>query len=172
MRSTDFDASFGRTVADERTVRSVAKLSLATVALVGLLLVVSLLPGLDRLAPAAGVSVAAVITGLVSLAVAGLLVVLASGIAALVRELVTGPAELIESIATGCYWLVVLAAVLVAHRGLAALVVPLLGGATIVYDLLFLLLALPPLALAAVALYDALDPAADRLADRVAVEDR
>jgi len=61
--------------------------------------------------------------------------------------------------------------VLVAHRGLAGVFRPLFGGLAWLYDVAFLLLALPAIAIVAVRLYTSLDPAADLIADRVAGED-
>jgi membrane protein implicated in regulation of membrane protease activity len=65
------------------------------------------------------------------------------------------------------FWLVVLTAVLVAHGGLSAVFLPFLGDAAWVYDLAFLLLALPPVVAIAGYLYASLDPGAEAVADRV-----
>lgn len=66
------------------------------------------------------------------------------------------------------YWLGVLAAVLVAHRGLAGVVAPFGGGFVWLYDVGFLLLSIPAIAFVAVRLYATLGPGADLLADRIA----
>ena len=58
-----------------------------------------------------------------------------------------------------------LAAVIVAHWGLAPAVTSLIP--TWVYDVGFLVLSLPPLAFVAARLYHTLDPAADLVTDRV-----
>lgn len=68
------------------------------------------------------------------------------------------------------YWLSILAAVLVAHWGLAPLVAGVFDSLLWVYDTAFLLLALGPLLVIAVRRYASLDPAADAFAERVSGE--
>ncbi|MFC7140649.1 hypothetical protein ACFQMA_12550 [Halosimplex aquaticum] len=149
-------------------VESASKVLLGTGALVFVLLLASLLPGLDRLLPETRVTLAAVIGALATLAVVGLLLYLASGLAALTRLALDGPAAIVEHVASAVHWLVVLAAVLVAHAGLAPAVTPLLDGARGTYDVAFLLLALAPLVIVAARLSVAVDPLAELVADSVA----
>jgi len=156
-----------RDAVDESTLRSSIRLLLAAVGLVFLLFLVSLLPGLDRLVPQTPVSFAALVGAVVTLAVVGLLVVLAPMLASLVRVTLAEPKELVEHLASVVLYFVLLVAVLVAHQGLAAAVTPFLGGAAWLYDIAFLLLSLPPLIVVAVRLYAALDPATDLLTRKV-----
>lgn len=150
------------------TVRSVAKLLLAIVSLTVVLYLGTLLPGVDRLVPQTPISFAAVITAIVTVALAGLLVLTAPKLASLTRMTLGGPKDVVENVASVVYWLVVLAAVLVAHRGLAGAVTPLFDGFVWLYDAVFLLAALPAVAFVAARLYASIDPGAEFVADRVA----
>lgn len=150
------------------TVRSVSKILLGAAALVFVAYLVSLLPGVDRLVPQTPVTFAALIGAFVTLVVVALLLSAAPKLAELTRMALGGPQEVIENFASLVYWLVVLAAVLVAHAGLAGALVPFLGGVAWLYDVAFLLLALPAVAFVAARLYASIDPTAELLADRVA----
>ncbi|WP_290813304.1 hypothetical protein [Halovivax sp.] len=162
MLSTRSSRSY-RPAADRRTVRAICKLVLATLALLLVVFLVGLLPGID----VSGSTYAALAGAVVTLAVVALLGSLATALPPLVREAIPGSRELRERGASATFWLVVLAALLVAHRGLAP-AVSALGGAMWFYDALFLLAALPPLVLLAACVWAAIDPAADYLAARVA----
>lgn len=151
------------------TVQSVGKLLLGVLSLGLVLYLASLLPGIDRLIPGVGMSFAALASAIVAVAVAGVLLYAASGLATLTRLTLSAPKEVGENVASIVYWLVVLAAVLVAHRGLAPAASGLFESLW-VYDAAFLLLALPPLVFVAARLYVTLDPAAKFLADEVAGE--
>ena len=157
---------------DRDTVQSVSKLVLATLSLVFVLYLASILPGVDRLVPGAPVTVAAVVGAVVTVAVVGLLLYLAPTLAELVRSTLQGPETVVDDVAAIVHLFVVLIAVLVAHRGLERAVVPLLGGAAWVYDVLFLALALPPLAILAARLYVSLDPISELVAGKVTASDR
>ncbi|QSW98301.1 hypothetical protein [Haloterrigena alkaliphila] len=154
------------------TVKSISKLLVATLSLLALLWLVSLLPGIDRLVPGTPVTFAALVGAVVTVATVALLLYLAPTLAELVRSTLEGPEGVVNDVASIVNLLVVLIAVLVAHRGLAAATVPLLGGATWVYDVLFLALALPPLAILAARLYVSLDPISELLAERMTASDR
>ncbi|WP_436927894.1 hypothetical protein [Halosimplex amylolyticum] len=167
----NIDRDTFRSAVGPETVESASKVLLGTGALVFVLLLASLLPGLDRLLPETPVTLAAVIGALATLAVVGLLLYLASGLAALTRLALDGPAAVVEHVASVVHWLAVLVAVLVAHAGLAPAVTPLLDGARWTYDVAFLLLALAPLAVVAARLSVAIDPLAALVADSVAGED-
>ena len=156
-----------RSAVGPKTVESVSKLVLGAGALAFVLALASLLPGLDLLLPRTPVTLAAVLGALATLVVVGLLLYLASGLAALTRLALEGPADVVEHVAAIVHWLVVLAAVLVAHAGLAPAVTPLVEGVGWLYDLAFLLLALGPLAVVAVRCYVAVDPLAALVAERV-----
>jgi len=148
------------------TVRSVTKLLLGAAALVFVLWLVTLLPGLDRLVPRTPVTFAAVVSAVATVVLAGLLLYAAPKVALLTRLTLSGPRAVVGNVASVAYWLVVLAAVLVAHGGLAGVVTPFVAGW--LYDAAFLLLALPAVAVVAARLYDGLDPSAEALADLVA----
>jgi hypothetical protein len=149
------------------TVRTASKLLLAAATLVFVLVLLTLLPGVDRLVPETPVSFAALVGAVVTVAVVALLLSLAPRLASLARMRLAGPRAVVENLASVVYWLVVLAAVLVAHRGLAGALTPLLDGATWTYDVVFLLLALPTVTVVAARLSVTLDPGADLVADTV-----
>lgn len=152
---------------DRQTIRRAGKLLLATLALTLLLTLMSLLPGVDRLVPGAPVTFMALVSAIVTLAIVALLVSLAPAVAKLVRSTFDGPQPVVEDVAVSSQLLVVFAAIIVAHRGLAPALVPLLDEMAWTYDVLFFVLALPPLAILAFQMYGSLDPMADMLADRV-----
>jgi hypothetical protein len=169
------DSAIG-TALDRDTVRSTSKLLIGALAVVGVLAVVTLLPGVDRLVPFAPVTFAAVATAVVALAVAGVLLYAAPKFALLTR-LALGESDaagdtrsdrIAENAGGVVYWLVVFGAVLVAYRGLAGVAVPVLSGAAWAYDAGFLFVALVPVVFLAARLTVAVDPLADAVADRVA----
>ncbi|PSP71622.1 hypothetical protein BRC79_00125 [Halobacteriales archaeon QH_8_67_27] len=130
---------------EPETVESIGKIVPGVGALAFVVALASLLPGLDLPVPQTPVTLAAVVGALVTVAVDGLLLYLASGPAALTRLALDGPADVVEHVASVVHWLVVLATALVAHAGLAPAVQPLFGGVGWLYDVAFLLAALGPL---------------------------
>ncbi|GAB3671948.1 hypothetical protein [Halopiger thermotolerans] len=152
---------------DRDTVQSVSKLLLATLSLIGLLYLASLLPGIGRLVPGTPITFAALASVVATVTAVGLLLFLAPALADLVRSTVDGPEAVVDDVASIVHLFVVLVAVLIAHRGLAPAIVPLLEGGTWVYDVVFLALSLPPLGILAARLYVSLDPIAELLADKV-----
>lgn len=156
-----------RDAVDESALRSSIRLLLGAAGLVFVLFLSSLLPGLPRLVPETPVSFLALVGAVVTLAVVGLLVVLAPMLASLVRVLLVKPEQLVEHLASVVLYLVLLVAVLVAHAGLAPAVVPFLGDAAWAYDIAFLVLSLPPLSVITIRLYAALDPTTDLLTRKV-----
>ena len=152
---------------DRETVYSVSKLLLAVLSLIFVLYLLTLLPGLDRLIPQTPVTFVALVGAIVTMAVVALLLYAAPKAATLTRMAIGGPQAVVEHLSSVVYWLVVLAAVLVAHRGFAGAVTPLLDGLTWVYDLVFLLFALPAVAVIAARLYASLDPSAELFADKI-----
>ncbi|WP_049925684.1 hypothetical protein [Halopiger goleimassiliensis] len=155
---------------DYRTVHSIGKLLLTTLSLLFLLSLVSLLPGVDRLIPGTPVTFVAVVSAIVTVAVVALLLYLAPALARLVRKTLTGPDRVVDDVASIVQLSVVFVAVLVAHRGLEPAITPLLEGLAWMYDVVFLAVALPPLAILAARLYVSLDPMAELLADRLSGE--
>ncbi|MHC3437148.1 hypothetical protein ACYJ1Y_03375 [Natrialbaceae archaeon A-gly3] len=152
---------------DRETTRQVGKLLLGTLALVVFLSLAWLLPGIGRVVPGTPVTFVAVLGAIVTVAVVSLLLFLAPALASLVRSILEGPEQVVDDVADIVQVLVVFVAIIVAHRGLAAVIVPLLGGFSWMYDLVFLALAVPPLVIAAARVYVSLDPMAQLLADRV-----
>ena len=171
------DSAIG-TALDRDTVRSTSKLLIGALAVVGVLAVVTLLPGIDRLVPFAPVTFAAVATAVVSLAVAGILLYAAPKFALLTRLALGGrgadgesdatPSRVAENAGGMAYWLVAFGAVLVAYRGLAGVAVPVLNGAAWAYDAAFLFVALVPVVFLVARLTVTVDPLAELVADRVA----
>ncbi|OIB56959.1 hypothetical protein [Natrialba sp. SSL1] len=153
------------------TVQSISKLLLGTIALLAFVGLVSVLPGVDRVIPGTPITVMAIVSFVATIAVVGLLLVLAPGLAELVRSTLDGPQQVVDDIASVVHLFVVLVAVLVAHSGMAPAITPLLEGATWVYDVVFFAIALPPLAILAARVYVSLDPMSELLADRVAGPD-
>jgi len=154
---------------DRRTVKSVTKVLLAVVSLVFVVYLLTLLPGVDMLVPGSSVTVAAVVGAIGTVVLVALFLSAAPEFASLTRMLLNAPPGVVEHLASVVYWLVVLVAVLVAHRGFAGLFAPLLGGW--LYDVVFLLASLPVVAVIAARLYCALEPSASLLAKRIADED-
>ena len=152
------------------TVRSVSKIGLAAASLVFVLYLVSVLPGLDRIIPWTPITFVALVGAVATVALVVLLLYAAPKIASLARMSLQGPQRIVENLVSILYWLVVLSAVFVAHRGLAGAVLPFLGGLGWLYDVAFLLLALPITAFIAARLYTSLDPGADLLADKLVGE--
>ncbi|WP_123621438.1 hypothetical protein [Halorubrum sp. CSM-61] len=158
---------------DRDAVRSASRIAVGALALVGVLYLFTLLPGVDRLVPLTPVTFAAVASAVVTVAVVALLLFAAPKVAALTRAALhrTDAGNRVERIAENgaalAYWLVVLAAVLVAHRGLAGAVVPLLDGFEWTYDAAFLLASLVPLAFVVARLTVTVDPLSELVADRV-----
>ncbi|SDF33707.1 hypothetical protein SAMN04488067_103241 [Halorubrum xinjiangense] len=173
------DSAIG-TALDRDTVRSTSKLLIGALAVVGVLAVITLLPGADRLVPFAPVTFAAVATAVVTLAVAGILLYAAPKFALLTRLALGGrgadgegdapPSRIAENAGGVVHWLVVFGAVLVAYRGLAGAAVPLLNGAAWAYDAAFLFVALVPVVFLVARLTVTVDPLAEAVADRVAGE--
>ncbi|TKX55782.1 hypothetical protein EXE42_01935 [Halorubrum sp. SP3] len=173
------DSAIG-TALDRDTVRSTSKLLIGALAIVGVLAVVTLLPGVDRLVPFAPVTFAAVATAVVALAVAGILLYAAPKFALLTRlalsrrgadaESDTRSDRIVENAGGVVHWLVVFGAVLVAYRGLAGVAVPVLNGAAWAYDAAFLFVALVPVVFLVARLTVTVDPLAELVADRVAGE--
>ena len=173
------DSAIG-TALDRDTVRSTSRLLIGALAIVGVLAVVTLLPGIDRLVPFAPVTFVAVGTAVVALGVAGILLYAAPKFALLARMAVGGrgadgegdapPSRIAENAGGMAYWLVVFGAVLIAYRGLAGAAVPLLNDVAWAYDAAFLFVALVPVVFLVARLTVTVDPLAESVADRVAGE--
>jgi hypothetical protein len=159
---------------DRDAVRSASRVAIAALALVGVLYLFTLLPGVDRLVPLTPVTFAAVASAVVTAAVVALLLFAAPKVASLTRaalhrtDAAAHVERVVENAGAMAYWLVVLAAVLVAHRGFAGTVVPLIGGFAWAYDAAFLIAAFVPLVFVVARLTVTVDPLSELVADRVA----
>ncbi|MFO8114927.1 MAG: hypothetical protein R6U01_06120 [Halorubrum sp.] len=158
---------------DRESVRSASRVAIAALALVGVSYLFTLLPGVGRLVPLTPVTLAAVASAVVTVAVVALLLYAAPKVAALTRAALhrTDAAAHVERIAENggamAYWLVVLASLLVAHRGLAGAIVPLLDGFAWAYDAAFLTASFVPLVFVVARLTVTVDPLSELVADRV-----
>jgi hypothetical protein len=168
------DESAVSTRFDHETVRSASRVAITALALVGVLYLFTLLPGMDRLVPRTPVTFAAVATAVLSLAVVALLVYAAPRLASLARtslhraEATDHVETVAENVGGVVYWIVVLVAVLVAHAGLGAAIAPILGGLAWTYDAAFLLASLVPLVFLVTRLTVTVDPLSTIVADRIA----
>ena len=159
---------------DRTTVRSASRIAIAALALVGVLYLLTLLPGMNWLVPLTPVTFAAVATAVLTVAIVALLVYAAPKFASLTRMGLhrSGAAEHVETVAENAgamvYWLVVLVAVLAAHAGLAGAITPLLAGFAWVHDAAFLIVSLVPLVFLVARLTVTVDPLSEIVADRVA----
>lgn len=157
--------SFRPTV-DPADLRPVARQA-AVLAVLSLLVGLgALLPGADRSLPGTAVTIRAVVLALGTLAAVTVLVRAARSVARLFRAVLDGPDRVVADAGRTAGALVVFAAVLVAYRGFAGVVVPWLvaGDAAWAYDAGFLALALVPLGVVARRLRRTLDPVAEQLA--------
>lgn len=153
--------------ADLHPVAYQAAVLAALLVLVGL---ATLLPGADRTVPGAGVSIGQVVVAIGTAAVVVLLALAARTVSTTVRSVLEGPEDLVADAGRTAGALVVFAAVLVAYRGFAGVVVPRLaaGDAVWAYDAAFLALAVVPLAVVARRLWRNLDEVAGHVAETVA----
>lgn len=161
-----------RDAVDRDTARTIVKLVLSALGLLAVLALVSLLPGIDRVVPGTPVSIVALASAIVTVALVGLLFLLAPTLAALVRSTFEGAEQVVDDVASIVHLFVVLLAVLVAHRGLAPAIVPVLDGAAWAYDVVFFAIALGPLAILVARLYVSLDPISELLAAKIAGSSR
>lgn len=152
---------------DHETVGSITKLTLVAVWLVVVASLLTLVPGADRFLPGTVPAVDALLGAIATIVLVGFLLYVAPTFASIIRARAEGPTVLIADIASAVYWLVVLTAVLVAYRGFEGVVSPVFDGMVWIYDLAFLLLALPLVVLIGVRLYASLDPIAARVAEKL-----
>ncbi|MFC3959587.1 hypothetical protein [Halovivax cerinus] len=150
--------SWRKPLHDERALRKVTSAVLGGLAIVVVLFLLSLLPGLN----ATGEAFAAVASGVLAVSFAAVLGYVALVIPWYVRSAFDGPREVREPGVTAAVWAFVLAAVLTVHRGFVPLAA-LVDGPMWLYDGVFLLVALVPVALIGRALWKMVDPAASYL---------
>ncbi|MFP8955131.1 hypothetical protein ACLI4Y_00245 [Natrialbaceae archaeon A-CW3] len=157
---------------EPETVRQVTTLALAAAGVIVLVTLASLLPGADWLVPGTPVTIGAAITAVATIAVVGLLVILAPALERLVRTSLNESPDLTRKAGAAVRITTVLIAVLIAHRGLADAVRPLLGSVSWAYDIVFLLLSLPLLGALAIVLYTSLEPTAEACTSKLLGTDR
>lgn len=155
-------------VVSYETARSIGKLLFGALVTVFVLWLLTLLPGFDRLLPGTPLSAASLLRVLAAVTVAGVLVYAAGSIATLTVATLSGPRELLANAGSIVYWLVVLAAILLFHWGVAPTAAVLLEEHVWIFDTTVLLAALGPIVVVTARLYAVADPAADRFADRFA----
>lgn len=166
--STDQNSPFGIDAVDRDRLHTLVKLLLVAAGLVGLWWMVTNLPGLDALLTIRGVSLGAVLGALVTLAVVGVLVFVASATETVLRSVLGGPQDLVADVAAAGKHLLLFVAVLTAYDGLAPVAMPTLAPADLAwtYHLLFLALALVPLLTVVAALYGNVDAIAGWMVER------
>jgi len=154
---------------DDETVRTVVKLLLGGVAVVALMVLASLLPGVDRVLPETPLTVLSLAVAALTVALVGAIVALARPVEELVYDALAGPERLRLLAGVIAKHLVFLAAVVVGYHGFAGVAVPFLAVTDSVwlYDVGFLLVALVPTAFVAYYAYQGLEPAADHITDRL-----
>ncbi len=149
------------------SVCSVSKLLLVAAWLMFVVYLFTILPGVDRVIPRTRITLAALVGAAVTFALVGLLLYSAPKLATLVRVGVDAPREIVENVSSVVYWSMVLAAVLVAHRGFIGIARPFVDGSMWIYDIVFLLSALPVVTFIAARLYASLDPSSELVADKI-----
>lgn len=126
-------------------------------ALVAFMALGLLLPGAGQAVPGTGIEIGNLVVAAGTVGIVGTLIWAGPEIRAAVVDALSGPTAVVEDAASIARNLVAFAAVLIAHWGLAPVLVPLLELPW-AYDLGFLLIALVPLAVIAFRLYASLDP--------------
>lgn len=152
------------------SIRSVAKLLAATLVVLFVLGVVSILPGIDHFMPGTPITLFAIASVLLSLAIAGMLITLAPDLAALVPAVLDASAEIVENVASVVYWGIVLLAIVIVHRGVYPAAASILNEWIWVFDVVFLALTVPPLLIVVLRLSLSVTPASDAIADRFATD--
>lgn len=154
---------------DPETLHAVIRHGLVVVVLLVIGSLVTVLPGGWRELPGTGVSVEALLTSTVALAVVATLLLALPAVGSLVRATLRGPPAAVDDLAAAARYGLVFAAVLVAYAGLLPTVVPLLpADAVWTYDVAFLGAALYPVAAIGRRLYRSADPVARTLSESVA----
>lgn len=148
---------------EELGVRSLIKLVLAVVGLLLLLVFVAVLPGVDRVIPGLPITIAGVISALVTLAIVLLLLRVATKAKAVVQRLRLSVPDIAARSAFVVHWTIVFLAVVIAYEGFEAALAPVLTEAGLLwaYDLAFFLLGVVPLGLIGYHLFHLLDPLAE-----------
>jgi hypothetical protein len=172
--TTDKYRFVGSDAGDREAIEPVVKLLLVAGGLFLLWGMVTNLPGVDRVVPATGVSFGALLGGLVTLGIVGILGYLALHVEPPLVRVLGGPVDLAVEVAAMAKHAILFVAVLVAYNGLEGLVLPSLAAADLgwTYDLLFFVLALVPTLAIAVLMYRNYEEVASLVSSRLVSEDR
>lgn len=154
---------------DERTLKPVVKLLLIAGALFLMWGLLANLPGVDTLIPATPVSYGAVVGAFMTLGIVAVLAYAAFQLEPLLVQWLAGPADLVADVASIVKHTVLFVAVITAHAGLGALVVPSLTAVDLVwtYNAFFLVLALVPTVMIGVRLFGNFDALATLIVERL-----
>lgn len=155
---------------DTAALRPVVYEALALAAMLVVLGLSTLLPGVGRTVPTLEVTIRELLVATGSVAIVVWLAHSIPAVAALTRSSLVGPDELVADAGRIAGALVAFLAVLVAYRGLAGVLVPTFGARDAVwaYDLAFLAVGIVPLAVIANRLRRNLDAVADLVTATVA----
>lgn len=167
--STDGNERFGVEAVDESRIRTVVKLLLIAVTLIVLWALFSALPGLEQLAPGTPISYSAVGGAIVTLGLVVVLGYVALRVEPLVKSSVSGPSDLVEDGAAILKYFLGFVAVIVAYQGFDPLVTPMLAVVELVwvYDALFLVLAVIPMAIIGWRMWQNLDATTEFIVDHL-----
>ena len=143
---------------------TVAKLAVAGLAIVWFLTLLTVLPGGELLPWELTVNVRAMAVAILAIVLGASAIHLASDVAAAVHQKIGGPDAVMTHITALIHWHVVLAGVLIVHRGVTPFIAELASGGIWIVELLFLLVAVIPLVFIGARLVALVNPAADELA--------
>lgn len=145
---------------DRDALEAVVREALVVLGIASLTGLALLVPGAGRELPGAAITIGDVILAAGTAAVVGSLLYSVPRVRDLVSSAIVGPSTVVDDVSAVAGYLVAFVAVLVGHRGLAPVAVPVIDGVAWAYDQAFLLFAAIVLALMARRLYRSLDPIA------------
>lgn len=143
--------------------RQLVKVAVGAVILAGILALAFVLPAIETVLPGPDAWLIVISWAAFSFAVTAVLLAIAPGVSRFAMLRVDGSAQFTADVGSMAYWGTVLTALLVLHRGMSPLVEWLLDGWVIVYDVTFLVVALPPFLIVALRSMLCLGPLTERL---------
>lgn len=145
--------------------QSVVKLFVAALAVVAFGYLLSLVPPFERPLPGTPITIETAVLGVLAVVVFGLFVVIADELETVAADRLAGPDEVVDEAAAVLKYLVIFLAFVAVYEPLARAVVPFLAeaGNAWLFDLVFTVVALALLAVAAALVYRSLDPLASLL---------
>lgn len=154
---------------EELGVRSFVTLVLIVVGLLLSLVIVAVLPGIDREVPGLPITVAAIISLVVTLALVVSLLLLSGRANTVVRQFQVTVPEVAAQSAAVVYWTIVFLAAVIAHQGFGSALAPVLTetGLLWAYDVTFFVLGGVPLISVGYHLFRLLDPLAEFCVSRL-----